>query len=191
MKKIELVPGIVSSVLGFGCAPILGSIDSKKARSAIACAIDHEINHFDLARSYGYGEAEHFVGKMIKGKRNKLVLASKFGIKANWKALLLRPAKPFIRLMLARKQAYHSNAKPIHNSRSNMADNFHNRIMLDGKEMQKNLERSLRELRTDYLDYFFIHEPPEKLLHRGTSINSRPVKKTRENQSPGIGLYKR
>ena len=57
MKKVELVKGIQSSVLGFGCAPILGSVGAKTATRAIDCAIDCGITHFDLARSYGYGEA--------------------------------------------------------------------------------------------------------------------------------------
>jgi len=63
------VKGINSSVLGFGCAPILGSKNYKISKKAIELAMENGINHFDLARSYGYGEAENFVGKLIKGKR--------------------------------------------------------------------------------------------------------------------------
>src|SRR3990170_3473308 len=99
MRTIELVKGIHSSVLGFGCAPILGSVDSKKAQRSLDFALACGINHLDLARSYGYGEAEHFVGTVIKNRRDKLVLASKFGIVANWKAKLLRPIKPIVRLL--------------------------------------------------------------------------------------------
>ena len=62
MKQIELSTGISSSVLGFGCAPILGSVDGRTAARAVACALDNGITHFDLARSYGYGAAEGFIG---------------------------------------------------------------------------------------------------------------------------------
>ncbi len=104
MRTVELVRGIKSSVVGFGCAPILGSVDGKKAKRAIHLALDNGINHFDLARSYGYGEAEKFVGKLLKGKRNEVVLASKFGIRANWKATLLRPVKPILRYAIQTHQ---------------------------------------------------------------------------------------
>ena len=64
MRTVELIKGIHSSELGFGCAPIQGAVDSKSAKYAPDYAIDHGINHLDLARSYGYGDAEGLVGKI-------------------------------------------------------------------------------------------------------------------------------
>ena len=164
MKTVELINGIKSSALGFGCAPILGAVDALKARRALDCAIACGITHFDLARSYGYGEAEQFVGKVIKGRREKLVIASKFGIKANWKASLLRPAKPLIRILrnnFANKSSPH--IPPAVEAISSVADRFHDRIPFRSSEMRLSLERSLQALNTDYLDYFFVHEPQESL----------------------------
>lgn len=159
MRKIELVPGIASSVLGFGCAPILGSINKTTAQYALDFALDHGINHLDLARSYGYGDAEGFVGKTIKGKRQDLVLASKFGIEANWKASLMKPLKPFVRELKNFVKKNKNQTLTVTNSK-NVADRFLDRIVpLRGDLMRKSLEKSLTELGTDYLDYFFIHEP--------------------------------
>ena len=51
MRTVELVPGIKSSALGFGCAPILGAVDGAVARRALAVALDegsgagHQIWH--------------------------------------------------------------------------------------------------------------------------------------------------
>lgn len=157
MRKVELTKGISSSVLGFGCAPVLGAVNAKMSKYTLDYAIDHGINHLDLARSYGFGEAEKLVGTVIAGKRDKLVLASKFGIKPNWKAALLNTIKPVVR-MLKGIQAK-PNAEADSNAK-NMADNFLERIVpLRGKDMRSSLEKSLKALRTDQLDYFFIHEP--------------------------------
>lgn len=99
MKTVELVKGISSSVLGFGCAPIMGSVDAKSSKRALDFAFDNGINHLDLARSYGFGEAEEFVGRLIKNKREKMVIASKFGIKPNWKASVFKSVKPIARAL--------------------------------------------------------------------------------------------
>lgn len=165
MKKIELVSGIQSSVLGFGCAPILGSEGATKSKRAIACALDCGINHFDVARSYGYGEAENFLGKQLKGKRTNIVLASKFGIKANNMAKLLAPVKPLVRLLKQKRKSSLANGQPqiVEVTNSNVADKFHYRIAFNENEMIKSLHQSLGALKTDYLDYFFIHEPLDTL----------------------------
>jgi len=43
----------------------------------IARAIDLGVNYFDTARGYGAGESERITGAALKGKRNRIVLASK------------------------------------------------------------------------------------------------------------------
>ena len=43
----------------------------------IARAIDLGVNYFDTARGYGAGESERITGMALKGKRDKVVLASK------------------------------------------------------------------------------------------------------------------
>lgn len=165
MRQVELVPGVHSSILGFGCAPILGAVDGATARKAIGCALDSGITHFDLARSYGYGEAESFVGKILQTRRNHVTLASKFGIRANWKAKLLRPAKPLIRLLRSGRKQKALEFPVSTPARTGLAlvDRFHDRPPLRGRDMRKSVEASLRALRTDYLDLLFLHEPKEAI----------------------------
>ena len=165
MRTIQLVNGIHSSVLGFGCAPILGAVDGVTAKRALDFALEHGINHLDLARSYGYGEAEQFVGKLLKGKREKVVLARKFGIVANWKARALTPFKPFIRMVRKRKKENPASVMLPAEQTVSMGDRFHDRIPLRGSEMRKSLEKSLSALRTEYLDYFFVHEPTDRITY--------------------------
>jgi aryl-alcohol dehydrogenase-like predicted oxidoreductase len=166
MLQRELYPGIKSSVLGFGCAPVQGSVSSKKVSTAISVAMEFGVNHFDLARSYGYGEAERFMGRFFSKKRQEIVIASKFGIKANYKAKVLAPFKPALRYIKSKVGKSKGESTLNLSSPSNViADSFHDRVPMDAKHMQKSLEESLRALRTDYLDYFFVHEPLEALLN--------------------------
>jgi aryl-alcohol dehydrogenase-like predicted oxidoreductase len=155
MKKIELCNGIFSSRIGFGCAPILGAIDKKKAERAIRFSLDMGVNHFDLARSYGYGESEKLVGEILKGRRDKVILSSKFGIKANWKASLLRPLKPLVRKIKNAKSKSNIEASPNLKKEFKASDFLLKRTEISSKEMTKSLEESLRSLKTDYLDFFF------------------------------------
>lgn len=168
MRTVELCPGIRSSVLGFGCAPILGSVDGATARRALTVALDEGITHFDVARSYGYGDAEGFLGNFLKGRRDQVVIATKFGIVATAQARLLRPLKPLVRW--AKKMKGHrppdiessSSRRPVPVA-PNLGDRFHRRLAMEPGLLRASVEKSLRELRTDYLDYLFLHEPQQTL----------------------------
>lgn len=161
MKKVELAKGIHSSILGFGCAPVLGAVGGANALRAMDTALDCGINHFDLARSYGYGEAEKFVGRFLKERRQDVVIASKFGIRATWKAGLLRPLKPLVRKLKGPRRGGSPAAAATGPAKS--SDPFHERVDLTPDNMRASLEKSLRALGTDYLDLFFVHEPPGEI----------------------------
>ena len=167
MRRIELVPDIQSSVIGFGCAPILGAVGRIQAERAINVALDVGINHFDLARSYGYGRAEAMVGSVLRGKRDQVVLTTKFGIMASAAAYFLSPLKPLIRALRPRRSAAStsgsSSPRPEATQSNRLASFLHKRVPLDAETMQRSLETSLRALRTEWIDYLFVHEPAESL----------------------------
>ena len=52
--------------------------DPKQFALVIEHAIRNGITHFDTAEAYGNGESEKLLGRCIKGKRDKLIIASKF-----------------------------------------------------------------------------------------------------------------
>lgn len=164
MITVELTDDVRSSVLGFGCAPILGAVGANTAVRALDVAFDCGVNHFDLARSYGYGEAERFLGKWLCGHRDDVVLASKFGIRATWRASLLRPLKPLVRALRPRTGGAPAEAV-VSTSTPPRRDPFHERVPLTGLEMRRSLEASLKALGTDHLDVFFVHEPKDGLPH--------------------------
>ncbi|VAX34968.1 hypothetical protein MNBD_UNCLBAC01-709 [hydrothermal vent metagenome] len=51
--------------------------------NAVRAAIEQGINFIDTAPIYGFGRAEHIVGKAIKGKRDSVIVATKCGL--SWK----------------------------------------------------------------------------------------------------------
>ena len=89
MQYRELGHGLKVSALGVGCMPMIkgGNIiygedaDPDEAIKTIHRAIDLGINFFDTAQIYGPFQNEELVGQAIKGKRDGLVIASKFGFK--------------------------------------------------------------------------------------------------------------
>ena len=89
MQYRELGHGLKVSAIGVGCMPMVNdgnitygsSADPDEAIKTIHRAIDLGITFFDTAQIYGPFQNEELVGKAIKGKRDGLVIASKFGFK--------------------------------------------------------------------------------------------------------------
>lgn len=69
-----------SSALGFGCSAVMGRVGRKQSLRAMSQAYDAGITFFDTARSYGYGESEAIVGEFLRGRRERVILSTKFGI---------------------------------------------------------------------------------------------------------------
>jgi aryl-alcohol dehydrogenase-like predicted oxidoreductase len=89
MQHRELGHGLKVSAIGVGCMPMVqdGNITygetaaPDEAIKTIHRAIDLGINFFDTAEIYGPFQNEELVGQAIKGKRDGLIIASKFGFK--------------------------------------------------------------------------------------------------------------
>jgi len=72
-----------ASALGFGCWEIggtYGRIDEGEFRRAVARAIDSGITSFDTAEAYGMGVSEEALARALGGRRNDVVIATKFGV---------------------------------------------------------------------------------------------------------------
>jgi aryl-alcohol dehydrogenase-like predicted oxidoreductase len=57
-----------------------GEPDQAESRATVDLALDLGVNFLDTADSYAAGENEIFVGRAIAGRRDRVVLASKFGL---------------------------------------------------------------------------------------------------------------
>jgi aryl-alcohol dehydrogenase-like predicted oxidoreductase len=74
-------------------------LDEQEAIQTIHMAIDEGINYFDTADLYDFGQNEEIVGKALKGRRDKVILATKVGnrwneLKTGW---TWDPSKTYIK----------------------------------------------------------------------------------------------
>ena len=70
--------GLSVSELGLGSAFMAGQ-GQDGANRCVDYAVDHGVNYFDTAANYGDGNDETMLGAALKGKRDKVILATKVG----------------------------------------------------------------------------------------------------------------
>src|SRR5262245_61124209 len=74
--------GLSVSAIGLGCMGMsyaYGSADENTAIETINEAIDLGVDFFDTAEIYGPFENEKLLGRALKGKRDQVIIATKFG----------------------------------------------------------------------------------------------------------------
>ena len=74
--------GLSVSAIGLGCmslSGIYGAADDAASEDLIRYAIDQGVDHVDSSDMYGWGHNEDVIGRAIKGRRDRVVLATKFG----------------------------------------------------------------------------------------------------------------
>ena len=68
------------SVVGLGCNNFGMRVDLEGTRAVVDAALDAGVTFFDTADIYGSkGGSESFLGEVLEGRRDKVVLATKFG----------------------------------------------------------------------------------------------------------------
>ena len=72
--------GLRVSLVGLGCNNFGVRIGIEAARKVLHKALDLGITMIDTADSYGTGSSESFIGEIVGGRRNDIVLATKFGM---------------------------------------------------------------------------------------------------------------
>jgi aryl-alcohol dehydrogenase-like predicted oxidoreductase len=146
LRNVTLAGGLLaSSRLGFGTST-LHHLKTRRARAALLSHC-HErgIRHFDTAPLYGHELAEREIGRLIRGRRPDMVVATKFGIEPDpW---MSRSSALLYISLAARAVAARLGAGATHDWVKDY----------EPKRMLKSLERSLRNLRTDYVDLLFAH----------------------------------
>lgn len=152
MESTALAPGVTSTRIGFGCAGLLREPSAHKRQSLLAEAFEQGITHFDVARMYGLGVAESELGRFVRGRRDSIVIATKFGIEpASASGRLARLQGP-ARWLLARYPTLRGYVK-------RRSDAFNQPHHYDAATARASLQTSLRELQTDYVDLLLVHDP--------------------------------
>ena len=139
------------SSLGYGCTQLTTFQDRKEAVRILEHAFAEGITHFDVARGYGFGRAEGILGEFLQGKRQHVTVATKFGLQPPvglaGNRLVIDTAKRLLR-------PFPWLLKRVKNRGSSMVKSG----IFTPAAAVASLETSLRELRTDYIDIFFLHE---------------------------------
>lgn len=139
--------------LGFGTASVLGRHDRATSDRAIARAYALGVRHFDTARSYGWGDAEALLGKVLRDKpRGELTIVTKCGIVPARRQKGLQAAKALARSLV---KLVPGLRKSVQRVASNAALQPSRTFDLD--VLAASFETSLAELGMDYVDVLILH----------------------------------
>ena len=79
------------SEVGLGCNNFGPRIDFDASAAVVHAALDAGIDFFDTADVYGKGTSEEFLGRALGGRRDDVVIATKFGMKMDEQRRGARP----------------------------------------------------------------------------------------------------
>ena len=118
VRRIGGDDGVDISIVGIGCNAFGRRLSESESIPVIHAAMDAGITFFDTAEGYGDGLSEQYIGRAIKGRRDEIRIATKFGY----------------------------NVQHAMDKGKGSAENI--RLAID---------RSLKNLGTDYVDLYQIH----------------------------------
>ena len=72
--------GLQVTRVGLGCNNFGGRLDLERTRAVVEAALEAGITFLDTADIYGGGGSERFLGEILEGRRDQVVLATKFGM---------------------------------------------------------------------------------------------------------------
>jgi aryl-alcohol dehydrogenase-like predicted oxidoreductase len=78
--KTRALGSLQVSEVGVGCNNFGTRLDQEHASDVVNAAIESGINFFDTADIYGATKSEVFLGQALQGRRERVIIASKFGM---------------------------------------------------------------------------------------------------------------
>jgi aryl-alcohol dehydrogenase-like predicted oxidoreductase len=139
------------SALGFGCAPLGSHVSEAQGMKALHAAFDRGVTWYDVAPPYGDGEAEEILGRFLAGRRDQVVICTKFGVPRPVIPPVMRFVRPAVRLAARMLRPLRGGMEKVRR--------FTNKDRLHPEEIESSVTDSLRRLRTDYIDVLALHEP--------------------------------
>jgi aryl-alcohol dehydrogenase-like predicted oxidoreductase len=173
VRKI-LLPGtgIETSVLGMGCASLGSRIPAAHGRRMLDSAFERGVTWYDVAPSYGAGQAEDILAPFLASRRDRVFVCSKVGLAPPRHNGTMRLAYALGRPMLGLAQGLRKRFRAIKATRNV-------RIPLTPDLIETSIEATLRRLGTDHLDVFALHDPDPADLARDEVLTALEKLKTR------------
>ncbi|MGH3510236.1 MAG: aldo/keto reductase, partial [Nocardioidaceae bacterium] len=72
--------GLMVSIVGIGCNAFGSRTDEPGVRAIVDAALDAGVTLFDTSDTYGAGASEELLGRALRGRRDEVVIATKFGM---------------------------------------------------------------------------------------------------------------
>jgi D-threo-aldose 1-dehydrogenase len=154
--RLDLGSGIRTTPLGFGCATLFRASDPVQRSRLLHAAYDAGIRHFDVAPMYGLGRAEPELGRFTRTHRSEVTIATKFGIRPTLAARGLGYVQRPIRRTFEFKSTIRDQARAHAAAPSHF---LYDKGNYGASGARRSLQRSLRALKTDYVDVLLLHDP--------------------------------
>ena len=148
MRRIQIDDtDLTVSRISFGTNSLRHSPWRSDRLRVLEAALDSGITHFDTSPYYGFGLAETDLGHFLRGRRDRVSLASKIGLYSP------SEGQPNSALLWGRKLA------------GRVAPSLARaRVDWSLKTAEESLERTLKRCRRDFLDILFLHEPDTSVI---------------------------
>jgi aryl-alcohol dehydrogenase-like predicted oxidoreductase len=167
MQTVQVgTTGRTTTQLGYGCSSLMGAMGRAGSLAVLEAAFDAGIRHFDVAPMYGYGQAEGVLGEFLArhrglATRDEVTITTKYGIppakRQGLIGLARSVARPVVKAMPGLKRGLTSAAAK--------ATSAGPKASFTATEARESLERSLRELKTDRIDIWLLHDATVADLH--------------------------
>jgi aryl-alcohol dehydrogenase-like predicted oxidoreductase len=137
--------------IGFGTGGLLRITSARRRQDVLSAALSSGITHFDTAPLYGFGESERALGRFLRGRRHRVTLTTKFGLQPSPLAarlvLFQTAARRTLELFPSLRRAAVRNSGVLQTPPA-----------FSRAAAMQSLEKSLRALRTDHVNFFLAHQ---------------------------------
>lgn len=166
--------------IGFGCVSLTTLPFQQVALRLLETAFNEGITHFDTAPLYGNGYSERIVGKFLKTKKHKITVTTKFGLSPKGGKTI--PVWLALPLNFVQKKINNGGIQTFSFSTPAMV-NYREINMADVKQ---SFEKSIKNLQTDYIDFFLLHEALPTFITEGAMQYIMTLKKNGDVGKIGI-----
>ena len=157
--------------LGLGCSRLgsVGGASRDEAGTLLRTALDEGVRFFDTSNIYGQGDSERLLALALAG-HDDCVISSKAGKYLSFPKRMLIPLKGVLRASTrrspnAKRQLQTARAKPMP-------------TCWEARFLTASLEGSLRRLKRERIDVFFLHSPPVNVIRAGDAVSALELART-------------